>query len=430
MSTSPGLGGKDLEAERAAARARMRPLIPQAQQIPTGPPTARLEELMPSPENGRKELLKVEELAALLKSDGMNTAMTVIPPEVFLKRYPQHTEVVGRAVASGVRWIVHHGHRRLAAAKRVPLDKVPVLIRDDVPNLRIAQIQENLGRMGLNPLEEGEEFSQALSEVDEVTGKPFTQRSLAERVGASQTHIAHRVALLRLIPDLRAAVDRHWRKEQGVKTEGEGEEAVEPLLLSIRTGATICARLTEDLQKAVAEGELSLENAAVVCKLREELQNRFYTGDLALDVAAELAKLPQAKQAMPTLQPTPPTPPAPVPAPPAPEPPAPPAPPVPSPRDETTPSDTPADQPQPGPETTPTPPADPSASVTGSGQPPAATTSAADTPATKKTSSGEVATLTPRVIEIGAPEGVDQLVLALIDVLTDEERNYVRDQLT
>ncbi|MFZ3475238.1 ParB/RepB/Spo0J family partition protein [Streptomyces sp. 4.24] len=410
-------------------------------QIQTGPPTARLDELMPSPENGRKELLKVEELAALLRSDGMNTAMTVIPPEVFLKRFPQHTEAVGKAVASGVRWIVHHGHRRLAAAKLVPLLKVPVLIRDDVPNLRIAQIQENLGRMGLSPLEEGEEFSVALSEVDEVTGKAFTQRSLAERVGASQTYIAHRVALLRLIPDLQAAVVRHWRKEQGVKPEGEdaageGEAVAEPLLLAIRTGATICARLTKDLQNAVAERELSVDDAAVVCKLREELQDRFYVGDLSLEAAAELAKLPQAKQVMPTVQQIPatppvPAPPAPTPTPPVAVPPAPPAPPVPSPRDETTPTDTPApaDQAQAGPETTPAPPAATPVGAAGSGQPPTAPNNAADTPGTQAASSGEVATLTPRVIEIGAQEGVEQLVLALIDALTDEERDYVRDQL-
>ncbi|MER6253691.1 hypothetical protein ABT224_20275 [Streptomyces sp. NPDC001584] len=383
---------------------------------------------MPSPENGRKELLKVPELAAQLQSDGMNTAMTVIPPEVFLAKYPQHAEAVNKAVASGVRWIVHHGHRRLAAAQMVPLDKVPVLIRDDVPNLRIAQIQENLGRMGLNPLDEGEEFSIALSEVDETTGKSFTQRSLAERIGASQTHIAHRVALLRLIPELKAAVDRHWRKEQGVQPEGEGDPDSEPLLLSIRTAATICARLTADLQKAVAERKLSVEAAAVVCKLRDELQDRFYSGDLDFEAAAEVAKLPQNKQVMPAEKKIAPAPPA-VPVPPAPTPPAP-VPPVPSPRDESQPNDPPADQHQPEPQTAPAPAADSTGSANTSQPPAPSSNTGVDTPGQEQNSpAGEVATLTPRVIEISAPEGLDQLVLALIDVLTDEERNYVRDQL-
>ncbi|WP_435058401.1 ParB/RepB/Spo0J family partition protein [Streptomyces sp. bgisy060] len=421
MSPTPGLGNRDLEAERAAARARLggQKLIPQ------GLPTARLDQLMPSPENGRKKLHKVAELARTLKSDGMNTAMTVLPPEVFLAKYPQHTAAVQEAVARGVVYVVHHGHRRLAAAKEAGLQEVPILVRHKVTSPRIAAIQENLQRMGLNPIEEGEEFNETLQEIDEETGKVYSQRGLAERVGASQTYISHRVALLRLVPELRQAVVDHWLKEQGLDPETDG------LLLPVKPAATVYARLREDLQTMFVAGSLAPEDAAVVAKLREDLQGAFVEGKLTIEDATEISKLPQSQQKLPDPlereQPSPApkkavvTPPAPAPAP------APEAEksPVPVPRGEASPegaagqgddtgSGDPAPKPEaPAPDAPPTPPA---ASSNGGGE--------------QQKPGAEVAVLPPRVIEIRGEKDLDELVLALIAHLTDEERDYVRQHLT
>ncbi|MEU9778879.1 MULTISPECIES: ParB/RepB/Spo0J family partition protein [unclassified Streptomyces] len=425
MSPTPGLGSRDLEAERALARARLggQKLIPQ------GLPTARLEQLMPSPENGRKTLHKVEELARTLKSDGMNTAMTVLPPDIFLEKYPQHTAAVQKAVDKGVAYVVHHGHRRLAAAKAAGLTEVPILVRDKIVSPRIAAIQENLQRMGLNPIEEGEEFHQTLQEVDEETGKVYSQRALAERVGASQTYISHRVALLRLVPELRQAVVNHWLKEQGV------EPGIEGLLLPVRPAATVYARLREDLQQSVATGVLAYEDAAVVCKLRDDLQGAFVEGKLTIEDAAEIAKLPHGQQKLPDpLKLVKPSPepektvvqPAVQPAAPAPNP----APvpegetsPVPTPRGESTPEGT-AGQGDgtgngnPKPARDAQPPAPP--------VPPAVPAPSGDEE--RKPGTG-VEVAVPRVIELREEKDLDQLVLALIEHLTDEERDYVRQHL-
>ncbi|MFJ1837973.1 ParB/RepB/Spo0J family partition protein [Streptomyces sp. NPDC088175] len=420
MSPTPGLGNRDLEAERAAARARLggQKLIPQ------GLPTARIDQLMPSPENGRKTLHKVTELARTLKSDGMNTAMTVLPPDVFLAKYPQHTAAVQKAVAKGVVYVVHHGHRRLAAAKEAGLTEVPVLVRHTIVSPRIAAIQENLQRMGLNPIEEGEEFQQTLQEVDEETRKVYSQRALAERVGASQTYISHRVALLRLVPELRQAVVNHWLKEQGVAPDIEG------LLLPVRPAATVYARLREDLQQSVATGTLAYEDATVVAKLREDLQGAFVEGKLTIEDAAEIAKLPHGQQKLPDplerakVSPEPektvvqPAAPAPNPAP---------APegeksPVPTPRGEPTPEGvagqcdgTGNGNPEPAPDAQPpAPPAPPAAQGNGDGD---------------RKPGTEVEVAVPRVIELREEKDLDQLVLALIEHLTDEERDYVRQHL-
>ncbi|MFJ7305641.1 ParB/RepB/Spo0J family partition protein [Streptomyces sp. NPDC099088] len=262
MPQKPGLK-RDLAAERAARKAASQ----QARLVPQGLPTVRPEQLMPSPENGRKKLLKIDELADSLSSDGMNTAMTVIPPDVYSEFYPQHKDAVDAHVAEGVLFVVHHGHRRLAAALKAGLNEVPILVRREVPSLRIAAIQENLQRMGLNPVEEAIEFQEALDEKDD-NGKQLSQRELAKRAGCSQTYVSHRVALLRLVPELRQAVVNHWLKEQQLQeadTDAAGE--LDGLLLPVREAATVYARLTPAMQEAFVRGELTALDATSVSKL-------------------------------------------------------------------------------------------------------------------------------------------------------------------
>ncbi|MFD8376090.1 hypothetical protein ACFV2Z_35950 [Streptomyces sp. NPDC059688] len=267
MSHKPGLK-RDLAAERAARKAATQ----QARLVPQGLPTARPDQLMPSPENGRKELHKIDELANTLRTDGMNTAMTVIPPDVFIELYPQYKDEVEARVAEGVLFVVHHGHRRLAAAVQAGLPEVPILVRREVPSLRIAAIQENLQRMGLNPIEEAEEFQGALDEKD-VTGKRLSQRELSKRVGCSQTYISQRIALLRLIPSLKQAVIDHWLKEQQLLEGPEQDsDADARLLLPVRDAAVTYSRLSIEMQEAFVRGELSPLQAATISKLPVEQQ--------------------------------------------------------------------------------------------------------------------------------------------------------------
>ncbi|MFJ5213055.1 ParB/RepB/Spo0J family partition protein [Streptomyces nigra] len=262
MTKKPGLG-RDLAAERAARKAA----TAQARLVPQGLPTVHPNQLMPSPENGRKKLLKIDELADTLRTDGMNTAMTVIPPDAYLERYPQHREAVEARVAEGILFVVHHGHRRLAAALRAELTEVPILVRREVPSLRIAAIQENLQRMTLNPLEEALEFQEALDEHDE-SGKQLSQRELAKRVGCSQTYVSHRLALLRLVPTLQQAVIDHWLKEQQLLDgDQESGQQSDRILLPVREAATVFARLRTDLQEAFIRGELTAAQAATVSKV-------------------------------------------------------------------------------------------------------------------------------------------------------------------
>ncbi|MEU3399415.1 ParB/RepB/Spo0J family partition protein [Streptomyces filamentosus] len=302
MSSSPGLGKLSLAEQRAAARAatqaKGQTLLPAAgeqtaSQAEAPRLTARLEELMPSPENMRDQFYKIDELAESLKVDGMHQPVTVLPPAIFTDRYPQHAELVNAAVASGALYVVHHGHRRLVAAAHAGLEEVPIVVRRVVTSIRIASIQENQQRMGLNPVEEGREYQDALLNDRDVDGKPFTQRSLAARTGTSQTNISHRIALLRLIPPLQEAVINHWLRKHDIDLD-EGAP-----VLPIRQAATIYAPLHEDLQQAFVDGRLSATAAAVVCKLRDDLQRAFLAGELTVEEAEEVGKLPSKEQALP-----------------------------------------------------------------------------------------------------------------------------------
>ncbi|MFI8221479.1 ParB/RepB/Spo0J family partition protein [Streptomyces sp. NPDC085932] len=253
---------------------------------------------MPSPENGRRELLKIDELAATLRSDGMNTAMTVIPPDVFVEIYPQHKELVEAQVARGILFVVHHGHRRLAAALAAGLHEVPILVRREIPSLRIAAIQENLQRMSLNPIEEAHEFQEALDEAP-ATGKQLSQRELARRVGCSQTYVSHRMSLLRLVPALQQAVIDHWLKEQQLLDLEEGtDDGHCRQLLPVREAATVYARLRPELQEAYVRGELTAAAALLVSKLPAD-QQRLSVSSIPADGQTDAALDPPSSGLLP-----------------------------------------------------------------------------------------------------------------------------------
>ncbi|MER5302187.1 ParB/RepB/Spo0J family partition protein [Streptomyces lasiicapitis] len=370
------------------------------------------------------------ELAVTLVSDGMNTAMTVIPPDIFIAKYPKHEAEVRAAVAKGVRYVVHHGHRRLAAAHEAGLEEVPILVRHDVPSLGIAAMQENLQRMSLSPVEEGEEFQKAIETEweDEAAEKRYTQRSLAARIGISQTYISQRIALIRLTPVLQEAVANHWLKENGV------EVAADALLLPVKPAATIYARLIPEIQDAWASGALLTSAAEVVCKLRSDLQTEFFGCQLTLEDAKEIGKLPPGKQKMPeppeTVKSATPTPPEPSTGATTP--------PVPTPRGEkdteasagdTREDETRETQAGSAPEVT-----SGLGDVGGTGPQgtsgTSGTTESSDgSDETSATTDASVVTATPRVIEIREQQDLDKLVYTLIDTLTEEERTYVREHL-
>jgi ParB family chromosome partitioning protein len=91
------------------------------------------------------------------------------------------------------------GERRLAAAKQAGLTEVPAEIRDYDDAQRFAAMYgENFGREGLTPLQEAFAYQRALERKGPGGKKLFPQRTLAPRLGVSQSKISNYTAVFKL----------------------------------------------------------------------------------------------------------------------------------------------------------------------------------------------------------------------------------------
>ncbi|MFQ5882479.1 MAG: ParB/RepB/Spo0J family partition protein [Candidatus Methylomirabilales bacterium] len=90
------------------------------------------------------------------------------------------------------------GERRLRAAQRAGLDRIPAVVREisNAEMLEVALI-ENLQREDLNPIEEAEVYRRLIEEFD------LSQGTVAERVGRDRASIANTLRLLKLPPRIR-----------------------------------------------------------------------------------------------------------------------------------------------------------------------------------------------------------------------------------
>lgn len=139
--------------------------------------------LHPHPENPRKDLGDLEELATSIAAKGILQNLTVTPR---LKA----GELTGGEWMSG--YTVVMGHRRLAGAKQAGLTEVPCRIvpmshREQLENMLL----ENMARSDLTRLEEAEGFQLLLDLGDSV-------EDVAQKTGFSESTVRRRVKLLEL----------------------------------------------------------------------------------------------------------------------------------------------------------------------------------------------------------------------------------------
>ncbi|NLV55951.1 MAG: ParB/RepB/Spo0J family partition protein [Acidimicrobiales bacterium] len=105
----------------------------------------------------------------------------------------------------GARFELIAGERRLRAARRAGLARIPAVVRtvDDHTSLEHAVV-ENLHRSDLNPLEEAGAYQQLIEDFG------LTQDGVARRVGRSRSAVANLLRLFQLPP----SVQRMVRDEQ------------------------------------------------------------------------------------------------------------------------------------------------------------------------------------------------------------------------
>lgn len=143
-----------------------------------------VEEIFPHPDNPRKDLGDLTELADSIRQNGIMQNLTVVPRE-----------------SGGYTVII--GHRRLAAAKLAGLTVVPCAVADmDEKKQLRTMMMENMQRSDLTVYEQAQGFQLMLDMGDSI-------EDVSESTGFSETTIRRRTKLLELDQEkFRAAQER------------------------------------------------------------------------------------------------------------------------------------------------------------------------------------------------------------------------------
>ncbi|GII06123.1 ParB/RepB/Spo0J family partition protein [Planobispora takensis] len=181
--------GQPAETGAEAAEAR------EAAEAPRWPQTVRLEDLADNPDNPRDSLRDLEGLADTIRDEGLLQDLVVVPRDVWLGAYPHHAEQIGDKP-----YVIQHGHRRRHAAALAGLTEVPVKVRDSADSAEERTLIENFQRDDLTPLEEARAL-QRLMDLREIS-----LREACRKVGKSAGWGSQRLILLKLIPELQQAL--------------------------------------------------------------------------------------------------------------------------------------------------------------------------------------------------------------------------------
>ncbi len=142
--------------------------------------------LFPHPQNPRKSLGELEELAESIRQNGILQNLTVVPK----------TSALGNSLG----YTVIIGHRRLEAAKLAGIATVPCVVAEMNEREQLStMLMENMQRSDLTVYEQAEGFQLMLDMGESV-------KEIADRSGFSESTIRRRVKLLDLDRDkLKAA---------------------------------------------------------------------------------------------------------------------------------------------------------------------------------------------------------------------------------
>lgn len=140
-----------------------------------------ISQLHPHPDNPRKDVGDVEELAKSIRINGLMQNLTVIPKDP------------DKPVTPGSDFTVLIGHRRLAASKLAGLTELPCKIVEGLSDWEqlSTMLEENMQRTDLTIYEQAEGF-QMMLDLGE------TMETIKEKTGFSETTIRHRLNIAKL----------------------------------------------------------------------------------------------------------------------------------------------------------------------------------------------------------------------------------------
>ena len=161
-----------------------------------------IEHIYPHPDNPRKDVGDVSELAESIKSQGIMQNLTVVP---FVSKFNPGVKREGD-------YTVIIGHRRLAASKLAGLTEVPCVVVEMSEKEQIAtMLSENMQRVDLTVVEQAQGV-QMLFDLGESVA------AISEKTGFSESTVRKRMKVATLPMDkLKAAEERGGTLEEYVK---------------------------------------------------------------------------------------------------------------------------------------------------------------------------------------------------------------------
>ena len=216
----------------------------------------------PDPNQPRRDLGKLDELAESIRAQGLIQPLIVEP------------------LATG-RYRILAGERRYMACRQLGLETVPCIARMVAVHSRLAlQLIENLHRKDLNPVEEARRFQRLMEEFN------LSQRDLAQRLGRSLAAVNQTLRILDLGEEILRDVQTSehatksllleiakesdpaqqqalWAKAQGGKLTVRAARSANHGRESGRTATTVWTLLLADAKVEVRfqEGEATSERA-------------------------------------------------------------------------------------------------------------------------------------------------------------------------
>jgi ParB family transcriptional regulator, chromosome partitioning protein len=158
-------------------------LIPESERTEALSNEIDIDRISPNPDQPRIKLdeQRLNELAASIRQNG------VLQP------------ILVRPLGDGYQLVA--GERRLSAAQRAGLLKIPAVVRD-FPDERLLELAliENIQRDDLNPIEEAQAYHNMVQSLN------LSQEDLAQRLSKERSTIANSLRLLKLPPAVKLLV--------------------------------------------------------------------------------------------------------------------------------------------------------------------------------------------------------------------------------
>jgi ParB family chromosome partitioning protein len=183
---------------------------------PAAPPTTVLmHTITGNPENPRQpedytdDDPEFAELKDTMRQVGQLQPVAVVSHPVYVRLKPEFAGAV-----DGAEYVVVGGNRRLAAARQLGWTRIDIRVQDRLGDndgmIDDAVIIENIHRKKIDPVKEAEFLARMVE-------KHGSQEEVGRRIGKTQMYVSHRLALLKLDPEVQSELEAGTVKPSQVR---------------------------------------------------------------------------------------------------------------------------------------------------------------------------------------------------------------------